>query len=74
MTDVNSLFGRSENETLRLAWRRVELTTLIRKASTREGVLEQRLRTGNRRPDVVRARRLFCQVAVQGRGWRDSSV
>ena len=39
-----------------------------------EGVMEQQLRSGSRRPVVVKARRVSCQVAVQGMGHAGGGV
>ncbi|MFA5027818.1 MAG: transposase [Candidatus Methylomirabilota bacterium] len=66
--------ARQEQETLRLSRKGVALATLARAISDREGVPERELRSGNRRPAVVRARRLFCQVAVQGLGYAGAAV
>jgi putative transposase len=65
---------RQARDTLRLARQRVELPTLLRTVSTRAGIPERALRSGRRQPDVVRARRLFCQVAVQGLGYSGAAV
>jgi putative transposase len=65
---------RQEKETLRLSRKVMELATLARSISTREVVAERELRSGSRRPAIVRARRLFCQVAVQGMGYSGAGV
>jgi hypothetical protein len=39
-----------------------------------EGVAEGALRSGVRTQEGVRARRLFCQLAVQGRGYPGAEV
>jgi putative transposase len=66
--------ARQEKETLRLARTVVELPTLSGRIVAREGVTEWELRSGSRRPAVVKARRLFCQVAVQGMGYSGAGV
>ncbi len=66
--------ARQEKETLRLARKVIHLATLIRQVIAGEGVTERDLRSGSRRPGVVRARRVFCQVAVQGLGYPGAGV
>lgn len=61
--------ARHEQETLRLARRVVDLTRLAKKITAGGGVTEGELRSGDRRRGVVRARRLFCQVAVKRMGY-----
>jgi hypothetical protein len=39
-----------------------------------EGVAEEELRSGLRTREVVKARRLFCQLAVQGMGYSGAEV
>ena len=47
---------------------------MTRTISTGEGVTERQLRSGGRRPAVVKARRVSCQVAVQGMGHSGAGV
>ena len=63
-----------EKETLRFSRRVVALATLARKIVAGAGVTEGELRSGSRKPAVVRARRLFCQVAVKGLGYSGGRV
>jgi REP-associated tyrosine transposase len=63
-----------EKETLRLARKVVDLPTVGRMISDRTRVPVAVLRSGIRRRDVVRARRLFCQIAVQGMGYTGAEV
>ena len=63
-----------ETETLRLARNVVALPALGRLLSTKEGVSESELRSGVRRREVVRARRLFCQIAVKRMGYAGAEV
>jgi putative transposase len=63
-----------ERETLRLAQKRVALATLAGEITAGAGVTESALRFGSRMRDVVRARRLFCQVAVKGMGYSGAAV
>lgn len=66
--------ARQDKETLRLSRKLIDLPTLARQVIAGEGVTERALRSGSRRPGVVRARRLFCQVAVQGLGYSGAGV
>ncbi len=66
--------ARQEQETLRLSRQVVELATVTRTISAGQGVTERQLRSGSRRPAVVKARRVFCQVAVQGMGYAGAGV
>lgn len=66
--------ARREKETLRLTRRVIDLTTLGRRLLAQEGVTEGALRSGVRNREVVRARRLFCQLAVQGMGYSGAEV
>jgi REP element-mobilizing transposase RayT len=66
--------ARQDKETLRLARHRLDLPTLARQVSAGAGVPERELRSGSRRPALVRARRLFCQVAVRGLGYSGAGV
>lgn len=54
-----------EKETLRLSLQMRNLYLLMKKIVTREGVDENALRTTTRKAEAVRARRLFCQLAVK---------
>ncbi len=63
-----------EKETLRLTRKVINLTTLGRRILAREGTTEGQLRSGVRTRKLVRARRLFCQLAVQGMGYSGAEV
>ena len=54
-----------EKETLRLAGEVTDLDSLAKEIVKREGVEETALRSGSRRVEAVRARKLFCQLAVK---------
>jgi hypothetical protein len=74
---VEGLWGeaaRREKETLRLGRKVIALVTLGRRIMAKEGVAEGELRSGVRRRGVVRARRLFCQLAVRGMGYSGAQV
>ncbi len=66
--------ARREKETLRLPRKVVALATVGRRLGAREGVAEAALRSGRRTRAVARARRLFCQLAVQGMGYSGAEV
>jgi len=51
-----------EKETLRLGRKVPDLQTLAKRITKVEGIEESDLRSGNRNREVVRARRLFCQL------------
>ena len=59
---------------MRLARKVVALASVARQVSAGTGIPEPALRSGSRRPAVVRARRLFCQVAVQDLGYSGAAV
>ena len=54
-----------EKETLRLSVKVRDLDSLAKEIVKREGVDEKMLRAATRKPEAVRARRLFCQLAVK---------
>jgi len=46
-----------------------DLASLAREIIKRVGVKESELRSGSRKEDVIKARRLFCQLAVKKLGY-----
>jgi len=66
--------ARREKETLRLGRRIIDLEALGRRILATEGVTARELRSAARKAEVVRARRLFCQLAVQGMGYSGAEV
>lgn len=65
---VSELLGEAEakeKETLRLSRKVTDLDSLAKEIIKREGIEEDELRAGSRRAEAVRARRLFCQLAVK---------
>ncbi len=66
--------ARREKETLRLGRKRIDLESLGRRILATEGVADRELRSGVRKREVVRGRRLFCQLAVQGMGYSGAEV
>jgi len=53
-----------EKETLRISRKVPDLLTLTKRIMEGEGIEETDLRSGTRKREVVRARRLFCQLAI----------
>ncbi len=66
--------ARRDKETLRLARKVVDLAALEGQLRRKAGWAAGELRSGGRRKDVVRARRVFCQVAVRGMGYSGAEV
>ena len=65
---------RKQKETLRLLTRKVDLSTLSKQISEREGVREEDLRSGKRMRRVVNVRKLFCQLTVNKMGYSGADV
>ena len=63
-----------QKETLRLLWGKIELSTLAKKIAGRESIRPEDLCTGKRMRSVVKARRLFCQLAVNKMGYSGAEV
>ena len=61
-------------DTLRLTRQVLALPTLARQLTGQEGIAEAALRSGRRTRALVRARRLFCQLAVRGMGYSGAEV
>ncbi len=57
---VPGTFLKKEKETLRLSLKLPNLRSLARQIATEEGLEEYDLRSGSRKRDVVRAKRLLC--------------
>jgi chromosomal replication initiation ATPase DnaA len=53
-----------EKQTLRLSRKVLDLVSLTKRIVKGEGIEEMKLRSGKRKREVVRARKLFCQLAV----------
>jgi len=56
---------KREKETLRLSRKVPDLATLAARIAKGEGIEESELRSGMRTKEVVRGRRIFCQLAVR---------
>ena len=63
-----------EKETLRLSQKKPDLTTVARRVIEAEGIGESELRSGMRKREVVRVRRMFCQLAVREMGYAGAEV
>jgi len=63
-----------EKETLRLGREVPDLPSLAKRIVRGEGVEEMELRSGIRKRGVVRARRLFCQLAIGKMGYSGAQV
>jgi REP element-mobilizing transposase RayT len=63
-----------EKETLRLTLKGRKLGSLIAEVGRGEGISEKELRSGKRRREVSRVRRIVCQVAVDKMGYPAAEV
>ncbi|MDY6845119.1 MAG: transposase [Thermodesulfobacteriota bacterium] len=61
-------------ETLRLNLRRSDLPSLSREICKGEGIDEAELRSGSRKRNVVKSRRIFSQIAVKKMGYSGADV
>jgi hypothetical protein len=65
---------KREKETLRLSRRVRGLDELMREMVKGERIEERGLRSGGRRKEVIRVRRIFCQLAVRRMGYPGAEV
>ncbi len=63
-----------ERETLRLGRKVPDLQTLVKRITKGEAIEESELRSGMRTREMVRARRLFCQLAIGRMGYPGAEV
>jgi len=63
-----------ERETLRIGRKIPGLLTLAKRIMEGEGIEETELRSGLRKKEVVRARRVFCQLAIGKMGYPGAEV
>jgi len=63
-----------EKQTLRLGREVPKLLTLVKRITKGEEVEESELRSGTRKKEVARARRLFCQLAIGKMGYPGAEV
>lgn len=66
--------AKREDETLRLKRRVVGLPELMKTIVLGEKLREEDMRIGDRRREVVRGRRVFCQLAVRRMGYSGAEV
>lgn len=69
--------GRNLSDDYLLSWalpRPCNLFSLARQIADGEGLARTELRLGSRKREVVKARRLFCQVAVGKMGYSGADV
>ena len=71
---IYSEADRKQKETLRLLSRKVDLPTLSKKISGREGIREEDLYSGKRMKKVVKVRKIFCQLTVNKMGYTGADV
>ncbi len=60
---------KKDRQTLRLRAKVRDLELLAEEIIKREGIKESELRSGSRKPEVLRARTLFCQIGVKKMGY-----
>ena len=63
-----------ERETLRISRKVPDLLTLAKRVMEGEGIEEGQLGSGIRKTEVVRARRVFCQLAIGKMGYPGAEV
>ena len=61
-------------ETLRWIKRVPDLDTLLRQIAHREGLEKEKIRGRSQRREAVKARKVFCQMAVKKSGYTGASV
>jgi len=72
--DVIADADEKAKETLRLTLKISDLPSLALKVCEGEGVDEAELRSGLRKGEVVKSRRIFCQIAVKKMGYSGADV
>jgi putative transposase len=72
--DIIADAEETAKETLRLAVKIADLPSLARTVCEGEGVDEGELRSGLRKRQVVKSRRIFCQIAVKKMGYSGADV
>ena len=74
---IERLFSEAEEkerETLRISRKVPDLLTLAKRVMEGEGIEEGQLGSGIRKTEVVRARRVFCQLAIGKMGYPGAEV
>ena len=72
--EVLSEAARKERETLRWGRKMKRLDVLLGEISRGEGAKESEMRSGGRKREEIRLRRLFCQIAVRRMGYAGAEV
>ena len=63
-----------EKDNLRLSLKKQGLSSIAKMISVREGIEQTVLRSGNKRTEVVRSRKIFCQLTVKKLGYSGAEV
>ena len=66
--------GQREKDSLRLSSKTPSLSSIAREIGAQEKIEEAALRSGNRRREVVRGRKILCQLAVKKLGYSGAEV
>ncbi|MCK5010309.1 MAG: hypothetical protein KAS98_07480, partial [Deltaproteobacteria bacterium] len=66
--------SEKEKDNLRLSLKKQGLSSIAKMISAREGIEQTALRSGNRRMEVARSRKIFCQLAVKKLGYSGAEV
>jgi putative transposase len=74
VASILSEAGEKEKETLRFASKRGDLSSVAAVVCDEEGVRAELLLSGGRRGECVRARKIFCQLAVKRLGYSGAEV
>ncbi len=72
--DVIADAEEKAKDTLRLSFTISDLPSLAMEVSEREGVDKAELRSGLRKRQAVKSRRVFCQIAVKKMGYSGADV
>ncbi len=59
---------------MRLSFKKHTLSSIAKRIGAEEGVEEVALRSGNRMTEVVRSRKIFCQLVVKKLGYSGAEV
>ena len=63
-----------EKDNLRLSLKKQDLSSINKMISSREGIAQTALRSGSRRKELVRSRKIFCQLTVKKLGYSGAEV
>jgi len=66
--------AEKEKETLRFGKKKVDFSSLAKEVTKLMGIGESDLKSGFRSRKIIKARRLFCQVAVRKMGYSGADV